>query len=86
MMTTIIAIVGALGTLGTGFGAIVIAKMNNNNDRQKYYENKISEILEIQSKEISSLKEEVAKLVKENRWLRHQLEKLGWGDDEENVK
>ena len=68
-------ILTAMGVIVTGLGGWFVAKTQTNFNRQKYYEDKISEILDSQSKEIKGLKEEIEKLVQENRWLRLELER-----------
>jgi regulator of replication initiation timing len=68
-------ILATAGAIVTALGAWFVAKTQVNFKRQKYYEDKITEILELQSQEIKSLKSEIEKLVQENRWLRLELER-----------
>lgn len=66
---------GLLGAVVTAVVTFLIARMRVQFSRQKFYENKVSEILQLQSLEIKELKQEIQKLVRENQWLRHQLER-----------
>jgi hypothetical protein len=79
MIETILTTIGVIVTgLGGWFAAKTQAGLKRtqvNFERQKYYEDKITEILDTQSKEIKSLKDEIEKLVQENRWLRLELER-----------
>lgn len=75
MTPTMLFIVALGGAFFTAVISYLASRLKVKNDRETFYENKISEILEIQSKEIHDLKAEVEKLVKENLELRKQLEK-----------
>lgn len=68
----------------TGLSSIIVARMNTQTDRQKFYETKITELLEVQSKEIKLLRDEIDRLIKENQALtvevsnlKYELEKRG---------
>jgi dsDNA-specific endonuclease/ATPase MutS2 len=67
-----------------GLSSIIVARINTQTDRQKFYENKIAELLEVQSKEIKLLRDEIDRLIKENQALtievsnlKYELEKRG---------
>lgn len=62
-------------SLFTAIVSFFLGKLKIKNDREKFYEEKISQLLEVQAREIQSLKSEVEKLVRENQDLRKQLEK-----------
>lgn len=65
-----------IGGLATAISTFFVARVNANSDRQKFYEDKISEILEIQAQEISGLKTEIQRLVTENQALTIQVSEL----------
>jgi ATP-dependent protease HslVU (ClpYQ) ATPase subunit len=62
-------------TLFTAVVSFFLGKLKIKNDREQFYENKISELLLVQAKEIQDLREQVENLVTENQNLRKQLEK-----------
>lgn len=66
-------ILGVAGAAVTGLASYLVARMKVKDTRQQYYEDKITEILKIQSDEIKNLKEEVQRLVKENKELTSQV-------------
>lgn len=75
MTSTMIFMLALVGSFLTATISYLASRLKVKNDRETFYENKISEILEMQSKEIHDLKSEVEKLVQENQYLRKQLEK-----------
>jgi hypothetical protein len=73
---TMIDYLAVIGGLATAISTFFVARVNANSDRQKFYEDKISEILEIQAQEISGLKTEIQRLVTENQALTIQVSEL----------
>jgi cell division protein FtsB len=74
-MQDVLIYVSIFGTVITGFVSFFLGNLKIKNAREQFYENKISELLRVQSQEIQNLKSEVEKLVKENQFLRQQMEK-----------
>jgi hypothetical protein len=74
MSTT--AVLALIGTVVTAVSAYIVAKLNTKTDRQKFYEDKITLLLETQSKEILALKTEIEKLTNENHKLNLQVLEL----------
>jgi cell shape-determining protein MreC len=84
-MTDVALYLSIFGTLLTGFVSFFLGTLKIKSKREQFYENKISELLRLQALEIKNLKSEVEKLVKENQYLRKELEK-GYSRNERFVE
>jgi uncharacterized coiled-coil DUF342 family protein len=67
----------------TAVVTVMVTKTNNKMDKQKFYEEKIFEIMEVQASEIKDLKtevsiqkEEIQNLAKEDREFKEEIIKL----------
>lgn len=73
---SILEIIAVLGALATGISAYLVGRMNDHSKRQMFYEDKITELLKIQSTEIRGLRLEVDRLISENQALTVEVSKL----------
>lgn len=57
----------------SGLVTYLISKGKRENEREVFYETKIMELVETQTREIRELKRQIEKLTEENVYLREQL-------------
>lgn len=72
----VIGLLSFIGVIVTALSGYIVAKMNTSTDRQKFYEDKIAKLLEVQSVEIRDLKNEIEHLTSENKSLTTQVMEL----------
>lgn len=73
---TVIEIVAIFSGVSMAIATLLVGMVGTRNDRIKFYEDKITDLLAIQSNEIKQLREEIDRLISENQTLTMEVSKL----------